>query len=273
MRPLVRGALLAAAVLATGCAKARNYTDPAGPILRGNAGRPPEAASTDQEIRVVTFNVKFARHVDRAIALLRRPGPLRDADVLVLQEMDGPGTEEIGRALGMNHVYVPSAVHPSSDKDFGVAVLSPWPLADPQKIPLPHEHRIRKTRRAAVGVTVRLPTGPLRVYGVHFENPLGLGGGGRRDQARAVIAAAAGWCGRAVIAGDFNGRGGADEAAKAGFFWATRRVKNTAMIFDFDHVLARGLCAAGEGAAARADDETDASDHEPVWAVLRRCEG
>jgi endonuclease/exonuclease/phosphatase family metal-dependent hydrolase len=210
--------------------------------------------------------------VDRAIALLRRPGPLRDADVLVLQEMDGPGTDEIGRALGMNHVYVPSAVHPAERRDFGVAVLSPWPLEDAQKVPLPHEHRLRKTRRAAAGVTVRLPSGPVRVYGVHLESPFGLGGGDRRDQARAVIAEAAGWSGPAIVAGDFNGRGGAEEVAKAGFVWATRRVKNTAMIFDFDHVLARGLCPAADGAAARADDETGASDHDPVWAVLRRCE-
>lgn len=260
-------------ILAAGCAKARNYTDPAGPIFAGSAGVAPAEESAATEIRVVTFNVKFAKHVDRAIELLRRPGPLRDADVLVMEEMDGPGTEQVARALLMNHVYVPSAVHPAGHKDFGVAILSPWPLEDARKIPLPHEHRIRKTRRAAVSVTVRLPWGPLRVYGLHLESPVGLGGGDRRDQARAAIADAAGWSGPVVVAGDFNGRGGADEIAKAGFFWATRHVKNTAMRFDLDHVLARGLCPAGEGAAAKADDETNASDHHPVWAVLRPCAG
>ena len=59
--------------------------------------------------------------------------------------------------------------------------------------------------------------------------------------------------------------------AGAGFSWATEAVKNTAGPFDFDHVLARGLCPAGSGAAGVAKDETDASDHKPVWAVLAPC--
>jgi len=73
-----------------------------------------------------------------------------------------------------------------------------------------------------------------------------------------------------VVAGDFNGRVGPRELAGAGFTWATEAVKNTAGPFDFDHVLARGLCPAGAGAA---EDETDASDHDPVWAVLAPCPG
>jgi hypothetical protein len=48
-------------------------------------------------------------------------------------------------------------------------------------------------------------------------------------------------------------------------------VKNTAGLFDFDHVLTRGLCPAGARSAAAAEDETDASDHDPVWAVLAAC--
>ena len=48
-------------------------------------------------------------------------------------------------------------------------------------------------------------------------------------------------------------------------------MKNTRGPFDFDHVLARGLCPADSGAAAAAKDETDASDHDPVWAVLAPC--
>jgi endonuclease/exonuclease/phosphatase (EEP) superfamily protein YafD len=260
-----------ALLLAAGCAKARNYTDPGGPVLRGSNGAAPAAGDRNGDIRVVTFNVKFARHVDRAVALLRRPGPLSGADVLVLQEMDGTGTEVVARALGMNHAYVPSAVHPAEDRDFGVAVLSPWPLENSGKVPLPHAHRISKMCRAAVAVTVRLPSGPVRVYGLHLESPVGLGGGDRRDQARAVAADAASWSGPVVVAGDFNGRGGAEELAKAGFVWLTRHVKNTAFVFDMDHVLARGLCPGGERAAGAEDDATGASDHDPVWAVLRPC--
>jgi endonuclease/exonuclease/phosphatase family metal-dependent hydrolase len=254
-----------------GCATARNYTDPGSPVVTG--GRAVPASNREAtEIRVVTFNVKFAEHVDRTVDLLSRPGPLRDADILVLQEMDGPGTEQVAGALHLNYAYVASAIHPASKRDFGVAVLSPWPIEDVRKVPLPHQHRFRKLRRAAVVATVSPPSGPIRVYGLHLESPAGLGGGGRRDQARAILADGADWTGPIIVAGDFNGRGGAQEIAKAGFLWVTEQVRNTALFFDFDHVLARGLCPAGSPAAAAAEDATDASDHDPVWALLRPCE-
>jgi endonuclease/exonuclease/phosphatase family metal-dependent hydrolase len=167
-----------------GCAAALNYDDPAGPLLVVQQRSSRQATS---EIRLVTFNVKFGEHVDRAADLLTRPGPLKDADVLFLQEMDGPGTEKLARALGMNSVYVPSARHPASHRDFGVAVLSPWPLDDARKVPLPYQHRFRGLRRAAVAATVRTPATNIRVYSVHFETPFGLWSEGhRRGQARAV---------------------------------------------------------------------------------------
>jgi endonuclease/exonuclease/phosphatase family metal-dependent hydrolase len=246
----------------------RNYDDPGAPVYTGGS---PTGGVRGQTLRVVTFNLKWGREIDRAADLFRRPGPLRDADLVVLQEMDPVGTERLARALGLGYVYVPSAVHPVPKKDFGVALLSPWPLEDARKLPLPHLSRIRKLRRSAAVATLRSPLGPVRVYGIHFESPAGARDNVRRDQAQAVLADAEGWDGLVVAAGDFNGRAGPRVLAGAGFTWATEAVKNTAGLFDFDHVLARGLCPAGTGAAAAAEDETDASDHEPVWAVLAPC--
>jgi endonuclease/exonuclease/phosphatase family metal-dependent hydrolase len=222
-------------------------------------------------LRVVTFNIKFAKHVDRAADLLTRPGPLKDADVLVLQEMDGRGTASLADALGMNYVYVPAAVHPSSKRDFGVAILSPWVIEDPRKILLPHLHRFRKMRRIGAGATVRAPSGVVRVVAVHFETPFGASGGARRAQARTVAGDVAAWAGPVVIAGDFNGTGGARELESLGYTWLTRDVHNTSRVFDLDHILVRGLCATGRPAAAKAPDATDASDHVPVWTTLQPC--
>lgn len=219
----------------------------------------------------MTFNLKWGRHVDRAADLFSRPGPLRDAGLIVLQEMDRAGTERLAHALGFGYVYVPSAIHPVPDQDFGVALLSPWPLEQPRKLLLPHQNRFRKLRRAAAVATLRSPLGPIRVYGVHFESPAGAWDGVRRDQARAVLADAAGWSGPIVVAGDFNGRVGPREFARADFSWPTEPLKNTAGPFDFDHILARGLCPAGPGSAGVALDATDASDHDPVWAELAAC--
>jgi endonuclease/exonuclease/phosphatase family metal-dependent hydrolase len=246
----------------------RNYEDPAAPVYAGGS---PLGGSAGHALRVVTFNLKWGRHVTRAAELFSRPGPLRDADLVVLQEMDRAGTERLAHALGFGYVYVPSAVHPVPKQDFGVAILSPWPLEEPRKLLLPHQNRFRKLRRSAAVATLRSPLGLVRVYGIHFESPAGAWDGVRRDQARAVLADAESWAGPVLVAGDFNGRAGPREIASTGYFWATEPVKNTAGPFDLDHVLARGFCPAGPGTAGAAKDETDASDHDPVWAVLSRC--
>jgi endonuclease/exonuclease/phosphatase family metal-dependent hydrolase len=254
--------------LATGCATVSNYEDPGAPVYSGGSAAPRPAATT---LRVVTFNLKWGEHPDRAAELFSRPGPLRDADLVVLQEVDVDATERLAQVLGFSWVYVPSAVHPVPRRDFGVALLSPWPLEAPRKLALPHQHRFRKLRRAAAVATLRTPLGAVRAYGVHFESPAGAWPGVRRDQARAVTEDADGWEGPVLVAGDFNGRDGPRALAQAGYFWATEAVKNTAGPFDLDHVVARGLCASGAPAAGAAEDATDASDHDPVWALFSPC--
>jgi len=251
-----------------GCATARNYEDPGVPVYTGGSALRRDAGSS---LRVVTFNLKWGKEIDRAAELLKRPVPLQGADLVVLEEMDREGTERLARALGLEYVYVPSAVHPVPDHDFGVALLSPWPLEAPRKLLLPHANLFRRLRRSAAVATMRSPLGPIRVYGIHFESPAGAWGSVRRDQARAVLADAEGWSGPVLVAGDFNGRGGPKEMAKLGFFWATESVRNTAGPFEFDHVMARGLCAAGPQPSGVAPDSNHASDHKPVWAVLAGC--
>jgi endonuclease/exonuclease/phosphatase family metal-dependent hydrolase len=264
------GTLLAICTATTlGCATAWNYDDPAGPIVKGALVSPPRSASDD--LRIVTFNLKFGKQLDRASDLLSRPGPLSGADVLVLQEMDAPGTEAIAHALHLNYVFVPAAIHPSSRRDFGVAILSPWPLEDARKILLPHRHRIRKMRRTAAVATVITGAAAVRVYAVHFETPFGASTESRADQARAIADDAGSAAGPIVVAGDFNGTAGARELAKTGFSWLTRDVHDTAGPLDADHILVRKLCAAGRPPAAKARDLAHASDHSPVWAVVRPC--
>lgn len=254
--------------LGSGCMSARNYLDPAAPVFSGEGAGHARASGS---LRVVTFNLKWGREVDRAVALLSEPGPLRNADLVVLQEMDETGTERMARALGYGYVYVPSAVHPVPNRDFGVALLSPWPLDAPRKLLLPHANIARGLRRSAAVATLRSPLGPVLVYGVHLESPLGALGYVRRDQARAVLADAQAHPGAVVVAGDFNGRTGPRELARAGFTWPTEPVEDTAGPFDFDHVLARGMCAAGPGAVGASDGAAGTSDHDPVWAVLVPC--
>jgi endonuclease/exonuclease/phosphatase family metal-dependent hydrolase len=259
-RPLA----VAAIALAMGCAPVINYPDRAGPRYAGSHARFAEPGG----LRVVTFNVKYGRQAAAAADLLKSDPHLAGADLIALQEMDEVSTELIARALAMNYVYYPAAVHPVERKNFGNAILSRWPLEEDVKIPLPHRGRWRKSLRIAVGATMRIPgRDPVRVYSVHLETPAAISGHSRRDQAETILADAASHP-RVIVAGDFNSRGILELFVRHGFQWLTRRVGPTISRFSWDHVAVKGFqlrdCAS-VGALANA---RQVSDHRPVWADL-----
>jgi len=275
--PCIAAIALAASGLA--CATAVNYLDPSGPsYLHARDGGPPAPRSPSSPVRVVSFNIAYAVEIDRAIAVLRESEPLRDPDILALQEMDAPGTERIARALGMSAVYFPSGIHPRHERDFGCAILSPWPLEEPRKVVLPHAARGTGLRRSAVAAVVVRGKQRIRAYSVHLPSPLAVSGGARKAQLRALAADAATAAGPVVIAGDFNSHDKVEELAKAGFAWVTRDVGPTARFrllgiglagLSYDHVLAKGLRPVAEpGATGVVAENRGASDHHPVWAVL-----
>lgn len=251
------------ASLVVACAPAINYTDPDGPRFAGRFAGTERA----QTVRLVTFNVKFARRVDALVQLLRYEPRLRGADVVALQEMDAPGTECVARALGLNYVYYPAARHPAEGKDFGNALLSPWPIENDRKLILPHRSRHRDQQRIAIGADVLVHGRRLQAWSVHLETPGGLSGRRRREQLRAVLAAATG--DHVLVAGDMNGRGIVEDVIEAsGFSWPTRGVGRTISLFSWDHVLARGFRVVDCGGVGSVGDNWGASDHRPVWAEL-----
>jgi endonuclease/exonuclease/phosphatase family metal-dependent hydrolase len=259
--PVPAAALLLAGAAAS-CAPALNYWEPDRPRYAGRHAAPDD----DPAFRVVTFNVKFAREVDRAARLLREHPELRGADLVALQEMDAEGTERIARALAMDYVYYPAIRHPGTDRDFGNAILSRWPLTDDRKLVLPHHSRFRDMQRIAVSATASTPFGPVRVYSVHLETPGGIAGVNRQRQAAAVIRDAAPYP-RVIVAGDMNSRAVGEVFAWYGFRWVTRDLGSTISVFAWDHVFVRGLSVAGQSAGI-VRDNLGASDHLPVWAVL-----
>jgi len=279
MASVPRAVALALAVSALACAHAINYLDPSGPsYLYPREVHPAASASPAAPLRVVSFNIEYGIEIDRAIQVLRENESLRDPDILSLQEMDAPGTERIAKALGMNAVYFPSGVHPKHHRDFGCALLSPWPLEEPRKLVLPHGARGSGLRRAAVTAVVVRGEERIRAYCVHLPSPLAVSGGSRKEQLRVLAADAATASTPVVIAGDFNSHGKVEELAKAGFTWVTKDVGATARLhllgipltgLSYDHVLVKGLRpAAGPGAMGVIADNRGASDHEPVWALL-----
>jgi endonuclease/exonuclease/phosphatase family metal-dependent hydrolase len=254
--------LLLPALAASGCAATRNY-GPDGPRFAGTFRVP----DVDPAFRVASFNIKFSREIDKAIALFHRHAELGQADVIALQEMREDGVERIARALGFDYVYYPSSQHPKSG-NFGNAVLSRWPIVEDRRIVLPHLSRWRKQQRGACLAVIDVNGVRVRVYSVHLETPFGISGAQRRDQARTILADAAGSEDPVIVAGDFNSRWIGSVFEDEGYAWVTKKAGGTIRWFAWDHVFTRGLPTPETPRVAIVRDTEGASDHRPVWAEL-----
>jgi endonuclease/exonuclease/phosphatase family metal-dependent hydrolase len=226
----------------------------------------PPAPAPAAGIRVVTFNIRFAREIARAIEVLRHDS-LRGADILALQEMDEAGADRIARTLGYDYAFYPAVIHPTSGRYFGPAVLSRWPIERSWKVLLPHAGWTRGQRRTATAAVLRVRNTRILAYAVHLETPVQLSDAGRRDQVMAVLDDAADFRGPVVIAGDFNSEGVGLLLARRGYLWLTRRVGPTVAWFSWDHVFVRGLAPARPRSAGVVPEVRGASDHHPVWGV------
>lgn len=266
--------MLAIALAATmgACRAVVNYQDPIWPRYAGvppvRADTTPSVSGTNRTLRVVTYNVQWARHIDRAIHVLQHREPLIDADIVVLQEMDPDGTRRIADALGMAWVYYPSAIHPKRGLDFGNAVLSRWPIVADRKLILPHIAGLRHAQRIATAVTVLVDSIPVRVYSAHLGTPTDIRPAKRRDQARAIIEDASRYP-VVIVAGDMNSHGIGKEFVAQGFVWPTEHNGFTTAFFNWDHVFLKGFAPplAQQKSAGIIRDTLRTSDHDPVWAV------
>ena len=253
-------------LLAAACAPL-NFTHPNEPRYAGHPLRMPPPAP--ESLRVVTFNIRFALEVDRAIALLRAHPALRDADVLLLQEMDVVGTRKVAHALGMHYVYYPALLHPLSGRMFGDAILARWPIADDKKIVLPHLGRWGRTQRIAVAGTLELGGRRLRVYSVHLATGIESRGSWKRDQALAIVHDADSTrADGVIIGGDFNSERVGNLFDGSGYRWVTQKLPPTASLLSLDHVFLRGLALTSPTARGVVTDNRGSSDHNPLWVTV-----
>lgn len=249
----------------TACAGPHNYVQPSGPRYSECY----EAVADTTEIRVVTFNIQFSREIDKAITLLTTAPDLRGADILMLQEMDAAGAHQIAFALGMCYVYYPATIHPSSGRDFGNAILSRWPITNDRKIILPHNGRFGRTQRIAVTGTVTIRGHEIQIYSLHLATWVEVTFNHRKDQARAVLEDARRGPHLVIVGGDLNSHDVGDVFSENGFAWPTNHQGRTAKTGDLDHIFLRGLSLVDSTSTGMIRDNEGASDHRPVWIVLR----
>lgn len=250
-----------------GCRTGRNYATSDGPRYAGGPGpasdgrRPP-----NDTLRLVSFNIEFALRVDSAIAVLASDPALRQADVLLLQEMTEEATERIATALGLWYVYYPAIFHYRTNRHMGNAVLSRWPIVEDRKIVLPHVSRFVRTQRIATAATIRVGDLLVRVYSTHLGTMGDLAPAARRDQLRAILADAERYP-RVIIGGDMNDTAVGEVAREKGYAWPTQYGPATTWLGRLDHIFLKGIPAADSAAAGTVLDVGGASDHLAVWAV------
>jgi endonuclease/exonuclease/phosphatase family metal-dependent hydrolase len=268
------GFVFLALILINCAATKQNYLDPEGPRYVGHFA--PETRVFTGQIKVISFNIKMAEKIEEALEELVQDTHLRNADIILLQEMDPQGAQEIAEAIRCNYVYYPSTLHPSTNQGMGNAILSRWPIVGHQKIILPHEHPLRKIRRNAVFATIQVADFEVLACSVHTEMYL-LGHEKKIDQVEELLKNIGAEFKHIVVGGDFNTetqyavRETERVFRKAGFVRSNKELGPTArgdplglVEFELDHLFIRGfkLLSVGKSEASQA------SDHMPIWAVM-----
>ena len=250
----------------SGCRTGRNYTNSAAPRYAGGSQPVPAGAPATDTLRVASFNIEFSHHVDSAIAVLQREPPLRDADVLLLQEMTAQATDAVATALGFRYVYYPAIYHYRTRRDMGNAVLSRWPIVEDKKIVLPHRSRFVGTQRTATAATLRVGNRLVRVYSTHLGTMGDLAPRARRDQLMAILQDAESYA-CVIIGGDMNDAGIGQAVTTRGYAWPTRHGPATTSLGRLDHIFFKGLTPPDSLGSGTVREVSAASDHLPVWAA------
>jgi endonuclease/exonuclease/phosphatase family metal-dependent hydrolase len=173
----------------------------------------PPVVPSSVTVRVLTYNIHHGEGRDGRLDLVRTADVIRSAnpDLVALQEVDRGTTRteridelaELARLLGMHAQFGKAMDYAGGE--YGVAILSRWPIASADNQPLPHpgEHE----PRTALTVRVRLgEDGPwVRFTSTHLDETREQEP--RIEQARRLAEVLTGHPdGLGIVAGDFNAR-------------------------------------------------------------------
>jgi len=254
------------------CRPIHNFIKPDEPIFSGSYADAKQVFN--KEIKVITWNVKFSEKIDEALAELNNVEKLKEADIILLQEMNEEGVDKIAKSLECNYVYYPASIHTHHGKNFGNAVLTKVQISDSQKIVLPYQNPKNGQKRTAVRATIVINDHMVIVYSVHTET-YWLSSRQRGVQLDYLVNNTGNESKYVIIGGDFNtmtpqsvvnlekrfGRFGLERASKS----AGPTVEIGVFRFVMDHIFASNMTVLETGVWS----ETKASDHSPLWAVLR----
>lgn len=247
----------------------QNYTALEGPYFEGFYAESPPSFS--EVIKVVTWNLSFGEKIESAITALSTAEPLKDADILLLQEIDEEDTETIASELGYNYVYYPATIHSKHSENFGNAILSKWPISGHKKVILPNT---RQQTRIAVIAEVLINGLPVKVINVHLETIWMLNMIGKKQPEYLFDNSSENQHRNVLIGGDFNTWSGVSIKYLENIF-RTRGVKRVSagsgytfqyagLKLTLDHIWTNDTHVTTSGVWR----DTDASDHFPLWVEV-----
>ena len=251
---------------------AKNYLGQNVPFYSGNFAI--ESPQSAEHLTVISYNISYGRNIEQALHEIRKFTSQKTPDILLLQEMDETGTEKFGHELQLNYVYYPAAVEPKYKRNFGNAVLSRWPIVESQKLILPHISLSDRMKRVATRATIRIQDIDVIAYSIHTE-PVFILPKFKENQCFAILEDTGSQARVVIVGGDFNAFTEAyaekleKRFSRAGFVRASKGSGYTFVRFGFkmppDQILTKGFVVKSAGKFA----EAKASDHLPVWVILR----
>lgn len=248
-----------------------DYTDPAGPLFQGFYSDGSGVFSGS--LRVVTWNLFYGDRLEAAIQTLVETPELQNADVLLFQEIDAAGVEEIARRLNYNYIFYPTILDHQRRIEYGDAILSKWPLSNPSKLVLPVFFPGWLESRSSTGAIMTVAGREIIVHSTHLDITWMIF---RRGESQAdSLSKGIGLLDQPVIlGGDFNtwipisiallekvlGKIGLQRLSKGtGYTFEWSRLQLT-----LDHLFSNTALDHRSGVYR----QTNASDHFPVWAEM-----
>ncbi len=255
-------------------------------VETGGAAKSGSKAAATNEFKIVQYNIRWRGGEDlrKLIKLFKNDQEIGGAAVIGLQEVDRnkkrTGNTNTARLmaeeLGMHYAWAapPQAKGKElEEEETGVAILSPYPITDVQRIVLPHAGPGGR-RRVALGATVHIGQNKLRVYSVHAETR--TTNEKRLEQFKAVLDDLhTHQAKHAVVLGDFNTITGKDVNATSSLFIGKgfetpfpndkATWKTFILELKLDWVWLLGLEAGEYGI----DKKIGFSDHWPLWTVVK----
>ena len=259
----------------------------------GSASKLAAPTHAPAEIKIVSYNIRFrvGEDLQELIALLKNDTEIGGAVVIGLQEVDRNKkrtkntntARALAEGLGMHYAWAaPPPPRPKDGKkpkadqeeETGVALLSPYPLTDVNRLVLEHEGPNRR-RRVAIGATLRIGERDVRVYTVHGETRIPAEK--KIDQWRAPLDDLRRFpdIKHVIVVGDFNSIKEKEVRAvrklyiDAGFTTPFRDEDATFKVlfldYKLDWVWLRGLTSLENGI----DKKIGLSDHWPLWVKAR----